>query len=72
MIYIQSSLDEIKSFIDLIKIRTLCENILSPNGKIIVKLFDGDKIIDLLEKKIMCWLVMNKQDEKIRKVLIKN
>ena len=51
VIYIQSGLDEIKSCIDLINIRTLCENVLSPNGKIIFKIFDGDKIIDLLEKK---------------------
>lgn len=51
VIYIQSGLDEIKSCIDLIKIRNLCESILSPNGKIIFKIFDGDRIIELLEKK---------------------
>lgn len=51
VIYIQSGLDEIKSCIDLINIRILCENVLSPNGKIIFKLFDGDKIIDFLENK---------------------
>lgn len=51
VIYIQSRLDEIKSCIDLINIRILCEKVLSPNGKIIFKIFDGDKIIDFLENK---------------------
>lgn len=51
VIYFQSGLGEIKSLIDLINIRILCENILSPNGKIIFKIFDGDKIMDFLENK---------------------
>ena len=49
VIYFQTGLDDIKSFIDLIDIRMLCENVLSPNGKIIFKLYDGDKIVDFLE-----------------------
>lgn len=49
VVYYQTNLDNISSLIDIINIRLMCENILSPNGKIIFKLFDGDKILDFLE-----------------------
>ena len=48
VIYFQCGLDKIKSFIDLISIRLFCENVLAPNGKIIFKLFNGDKLIEFL------------------------
>lgn len=49
-IYFQRGLDEITSLIDIIKIRIMCENILAPNGKIVFKLFDGDKIEEFLSE----------------------
>ena len=51
VIYFQRGLDEISSLIDIINLRILCENVLTPNGKIIFKLFDGDKIYDFLMNK---------------------
>lgn len=72
VIYIQSGLDEIKSCIDLINIRTLCENVLSPNGKIIFKIFDGDKIIDLLENKESIQIKPEQTRRKNKKIIDKS
>lgn len=72
VIYIQSGLDEIKSCIDLINIRILCENVLSPNGKIIFKIFDGDKIIDFLENKDNALIKYEQTGRKNKKIVDKS
>ena len=48
-VYFEDAFEQLTSLIDIIKFRNVCDEVLSPNGKILFKIFDGTKIIDLLK-----------------------
>ena len=48
-VYFEDAFEQLTSLIDIIKFRNICDEVLSPNGKILFKIFDGTKIIDLLK-----------------------
>ena len=50
IVYFEDDYTQIKSLIDIINFRRLCDSILSPNGKIVFKTFDGSKVNDFISK----------------------
>ena len=48
MIYFEDCYEQIESLIDVINFRQICDEILNPNGKIVFKIFDGNKIAELI------------------------
>ena len=48
MIYFEDCYEQIKSLVDVINFRQICDEILNPNGKIVFKIFDGNKVAELI------------------------
>ena len=61
LIYFEDDYGQFTSLIDIINFRRVCEEILSPNGKIILKIFDGAKVNELIEKSNAAVVVANKR-----------
>lgn len=51
LVYFEDDFQQINSLVDVINFRKLCESVLSPNGRILLKLFDGNKITEIIENK---------------------
>ena len=51
LVYFEDSFDQIKSLVDVIDFRRVCEEVLSPNGVLVFKIFDGNKVAELIEQK---------------------
>ena len=60
VVYFEDSFDQINSLIDVINFRKVCEEVLSPNGILVFKIFDGNKVSELIEQKTQVEPVVRK------------
>ena len=48
-VYFEDAFEQLTSLVDIIRFRNICDEVLSPNGKVLLKTFDGSKVIDMLK-----------------------